>query len=307
MISPMAKPLLISVVGPTAIGKTSLSIEIANHFKTEIVSTDSRQFYKEMRIGTAVPSLEELNSAPHHFIQHLSVNDSYSVGEFETDAMTLLHNLFKRHSCVVAVGGSGLYMKAITEGFDDFPELDPSIRVALNDIHKKKGLLPLQKELKLLDPDSFKSIDLNNPQRLIRALEVSKGTGIPFSRFKTEPKKERFFDVLTIGLTADRNIIYDRINKRVDLMVDNGLIEEVKSLYEFKNLNALNTVGYKEVFEYLDNKLTLEEAIEKIKMNTRRFAKRQLTWYRKDNSINWFNYPVSSSNVLAFVNNAINN
>lgn len=302
----MAKPLLISVVGPTAIGKTALSIQIAKHFNTEIISTDSRQFYKEMRIGTAVPSIEELNSAPHHFIQHLSVSDVYSVGQFERDAISLLHQLFKKHPVVVAVGGSGLYMRAITEGLDEFPEMDPSIRHSLNTLYKEQGLLTLQNELKLVDPDSYKSLDLNNPQRVIRALEVSKATGIPFSKFKTKAKKERPFDVITIGLTADRDIIYSRINKRVDMMVKTGLVEEVKTLYKFKDLNALNTVGYKELFDYLEHKYTLDEAIEKIKINTRRFAKRQLTWYRKDNSITWFNYPVSSSQVLAFINDTIN-
>jgi tRNA dimethylallyltransferase len=298
---------LISIVGPTAIGKTALSIALARHYNTEIISTDSRQFYKEMQVGTAVPTKKELSSAQHHFIQHLSIHDSYSVGDFERDANALLDLLFKKHDKLVLVGGSGLFHKALVSGLDAFPEIDPKVRSSLNQIFRSKGLEALQKELNKLDPKTYKSIDIKNPQRVIRALEVCLGTGTPFSSYKTNQKKQRSFKTINIGLTGPRNLIYERINKRVDMMIKEGLLEEARSLFPMRNLNALNTVGYKELFAYFNNEYTLEEAIEKIKTNTRRFAKRQLTWFKKDPSIAWFEYDAPVKDIILHIDSKIPN
>lgn len=278
------------MVGPTAIGKTALSIALANYFDTSILSADSRQFYKEMSIGTAAPTPEELKAATHYFIHHKSIHDNYTVGDFENEAITKLEALFEKQSILVLVGGSGLYADAITKGLDTFPEIDPEIRQTLNSRLKTEGLESLQNELRQLDPESFSTIEIQNPHRVIRALEVSKGSGQPYSSFKTNTNKTRPFEVLKVGLTADREVIYRRINQRVDKMVDQGLFDEAKSLYDYKHLNALNTVGYKELFKFFDWEWSKEQAISEIKKNTRRFAKRQLTWFRKDGSIMWFDY-----------------
>ncbi len=292
---------LITIVGPTAIGKTSLAISVARHFNTEIISCDSRQFYKEMNIGTAVPTKEELLQVKHHFIQHIPVKKDYNVGQFEKDAIQKLDELFLKHSVVVMVGGSGLYIDAVLKGLDEFPEVDPEIRKKLKIQLKEIGIKSLQEQLKQLDPISYKSIDLENHQRLIRALEISIGTGKPFSSYLTESRAKRSFKAIKIGLTADRNIIYDRINYRVDLMLKNGLLDEVKSLYHYKHLNALQTVGYRELFSYIDNEIALDFAIEEIKKNTRRFAKRQLTWYRKDGDIKWFDFQVDHKKIIDYM------
>lgn len=281
---------LISVVGPTAIGKTTLSIALAKFFNTEIISADSRQFYKEMQIGTAVPTLEELKEIKHHFIQHKSIHADYNVGTFEKDAISCLDGLFKNNNMVVMVGGSGLYLDAVTKGLDEFPEVDDSIRKALNERLAKDGLKNLQNELQERDPKSYASIAIDNPHRVIRALEICLGTGKPYSSFLAKTTKVRPFNNITIGLTAHRSQIYDRINKRVDAMMASGLLDEANRLYPFKHLNALNTVGYKELFNYLEGEWSLDFAISEIKKNTRRFAKRQLTWFRKDENIIWFNY-----------------
>ena len=281
---------LISIIGPTAIGKTALAIKIANHFNAEIISADSRQFYKEMAIGTAVPTKEELAQAPHHFIQHKSVTESYTVGDFERDAIKKIEELHQKNDISVMVGGSGLYVKAVCDGLDKFPEVNPQIREELNKRLEKKGLEILQKQLKTLDLKTYNSIALDNRQRVIRALEVCLSSEQPYSSFLTNSKKKRNFKTINIGLTAERFIIYDRINQRVDLMIEQGLVEEVKSLVHFKDLNSLKTVGYTEIFKYLNNEWNLETAISEIKKNTRRFAKRQLTWFRKDESILWFDY-----------------
>ena len=293
---------LITIVGPTAIGKTSLSIDIAKHFNTEIVSSDSRQFYKEMNIGTAVPSIEELKRVNHHFIQNLSIHDDYNVGQFEKDAIATLHELFKKHNIVVMVGGSGLYVDAVLKGLDSFPEVDPSVRKNLKLQLEEKGIKPLQEQLEKLDPETFLKIDIENHQRVIRALEICIGTGNPFSSFLTDKIIQRNFIPIKIGLTADRNIIYDRINERVDIMMASGLLDEVKFLFKYKNLNALQTVGYKELFSYLENEISLDFAIEEIKKNTRRFAKRQLTWYRKDNEISWYDFTENTQIIIDFIN-----
>lgn len=295
--------ILVSVVGPTGIGKTALSIKLANHFNTEIISCDSRQFFKEMEIGTAVPDAEELNAAKHHFIKHISIKNPYSVGRFEKDALRKLKELFSNNDFVVMVGGSGLYSDAVINGLDNFPKVDESIRKQLNHIHETKGLSVLQEQLKELDPVSYVTIAIDNPQRVIRALEICIGTEKPFSSYLTKKSKNRPFTTLKIGIKADREIIYDRINKRVDLMVENGLLDEVERLLPHKDLNALNTVGYKELFNYFEGKWDLDFAISEIKKNTRRFAKRQLTWYRKDYSIKWFDYLTDASEVIDYIEN----
>ena len=294
----MALKYLISIVGPTAIGKTSLAIALAKHYKTEIVSADSRQFFKEMQIGTAVPSKEELATVPHHFIQHKSIFESYSVGDFEKKAIALLSNLFKNHDCVIMVGGSGLYVDAITKGLDEFPDVDPEIREDLNKILKEKGIVELQNQLKLLDETQFAKIDIENPHRLIRALEICIGSGQPYSSFLNKRKTKRPFKTITIGLKADRQVIYDRINQRVDLMIEAGLLEEARKLHPQRALNALQTVGYKELFNYFDGEWDLDFAISEIKKNTRRFAKRQLTWYRKNENLIWFDYDGHTANIF---------
>lgn len=292
---------LISIVGPTAIGKTALSIKLANYFNSEIISADSRQFYKEMAIGTAVPSKDELNAASHHFIQHKSIQDYFSVGDFERDAISEIKELHQENPIVVMVGGSGLYVKSVTKGLDYFPEVDASIRTDLNSQLEENGLNHLQNQLKPLDPEGYNTIAIDNPQRVIRALEICIGSGKPYSSFLTNPEKNRDFKTVSIGLNAERSIIYDRINQRVDLMIESGLLDEVESLLPYKDLNALNTVGYKELFEYYEGNSTLEFAISEIKKNTRRFAKRQLTWFRKDESIKWFDYKTDIEEIIQLI------
>lgn len=296
---------LISIVGPTAIGKTSLSVLLAKHFNTEIISADSRQFYKEMNIGTAVPSEDELKAAPHHFIQHKSIKEKYSVGDFEKDAIETINQIHKYNPVVVMVGGSGLYVDAVTKGLDDFPKIDASIRENLNQQLKNKGLESLQNQLKELDGRSYDNIAIENPHRVIRALEICIGTGKPFSYFLTNKNKAREFKTIIIGLDAERELIYNRINQRVDIMIDNGLINEAKRLYRYRDLNALNTVGYKELFEFFDGNISLDFAISEIKKNTRRFAKRQLTWFRKNKEINWFDYTTNTNESINFLENEI--
>ncbi|WP_421802577.1 tRNA (adenosine(37)-N6)-dimethylallyltransferase MiaA [Flagellimonas sp.] len=297
----MNTKVLLAVVGPTAIGKTALGIQLAKHFDTEIISADSRQFFKEMEIGTAVPSTQELNEVPHHFIQHKSIFEPYSVGDFEKEAILLLNDLYQKKDVAVMVGGSGLYVDAVISGLDEFPEVDPHIRETLNQELEKNGLELLQKELKQRDPEYYKTVDLENPHRLIRALEVCRATDKPYSSFLNQRKPERPFKSLYIGIDAPREVVYDRINARVDFMMEAGLFEEVKKLYSHKKLNALQTVGYKELFEYIDGKCSLEFAISEIKKNTRRFAKRQLTWLRKNESILWVPYDGKPEKVLQMV------
>jgi len=297
----MMTKYLIAVVGPTAIGKTALSIKIAQHFQTEIISADSRQFFKEMNIGTAVPNPEELATATHHCIQHISIEDTYSIGHFEREAITLLNTLHKNHSCVTMVGGSGMYVDAVIKGLDQFPDVQPGIRKQLSIVYNFEGIEALQQLLKEKDPVYYERVDIQNYQRVTRALEVCFSSGKPFSSFLDKPKPKRPFEVIKIGLLADREIIYDRINKRVDFMIANGLVEEAQGLLSRKHLNALQTVGYRELFEYFEEKVSLEQAIENIKTNTRRFAKRQLTWYRKDSSIIWFDYQTPFEEIADFI------
>lgn len=298
-MSATSQGVLLCVVGPTAIGKTALSVQLAQHFNTEIISADSRQFFKEMRIGTAVPSPEELAAAPHHFIQHLSITDSYSVGDFEREAIALLDDLFKKHPVVVLVGGSGLYVDAVTKGLDEFPEIAPGVRDALNQQLESEGIANLQDELRQKDPNYYSEVDLQNPHRIIRALEVIRQTGKTFSSFRSQQLKQRKFKIIKLGLTAERELIYDRINKRVDIMMQEGLLQEVKGLLSFKDLNALQTVGYRELIGHLETDMPLQDAIDAIKQNTRRFAKRQLTWFRKDPQIQWFDYQTPTTEIFS--------
>ena len=278
---------LIVIAGPTAVGKTATAIKLAQQLKTEIISADSRQFYREMSIGTAKPSTEELGQVNHHFIDSHSIKENFTVGDFEKEALPLLDKLFKTHDQVVMVGGSGLFIQAVTKGFDDLPTADPEIRGKFNQELAKKGIQHLQNKLKEVDPEYYDEVDLNNPQRLIRALEVFEATGKPFSSYRKAVTNTRSFECITIVLNLPREDLYDRINRRVDIMVEQGLVEEARSLLPFRHLNALNTVGYSELFDYFDGKTDLDTAIGMIKQNTRRFAKRQLTWFRKGKDMKW--------------------
>ena len=295
------QPLLICVVGATAIGKTSMAIKLAKAFDAEIISADSRQFFKEMYIGTAVPSEEELNNAKHHFIQAKSIFEDYSVGDFEREAITFLDHYFRKKKIAIMVGGSGLYIDAVTKGLDNFPEVPSEIRNRLNFELAEKGIETLQRELKNVDPEYYKKVDIQNPHRLVRALEIHRATGRPYSSFLKKENSQRDFNTFFIGLTAGRELIYNRINLRVDKMMTDGLIDEAKSLLPFRDKNALQTVGYRELFEYFDGNISLEEAISEIKKNTRRFAKRQNTWFKKNEAINWFDYDTKSSEIVDFI------
>ena len=281
------KKHLIVITGATASGKTSLAIQLANHFQTEILSADSRQFFQEMNVGTAKPTLEELKQAKHHFIDTLSIHDEYNVGEYERDASVLLEELFQKHDTVIMAGGSGLYIKAVCEGLDHFPKVDEKFRIALRQLFEEKGIEVLQEELKELDPTYYNEVDLQNPQRVIRALEICRGTGQTYSSFRTSTDTERPFKTTKIAIKWEREQLYDRINRRVDLMLEADLEQEARSLFPFKHLNALQTVGYQEWFDYFDEKIDREEAIRLIKRNTRRYAKRQMTWLRRDNDIHY--------------------
>lgn len=281
---------LISIVGTTGIGKTKLAIEIAKHFNTEIVSCDSRQFFREMKIGTAMPSEEELAEAPHHFIGNLSVKDYYSIGQFEVDALAKINQLFENKEVVVLVGGSMMYEKSVIEGLNDLPEANEEHQKQLHEIWENEGIEKLREILKNLDENYYQKVDKDNPRRLLRAIDVIWQTGKKYSEIISAPKNKRNFQTIRIGIEAPREIIYERINQRVDKMMEAGLLEEVKSLQEFRQLNALKTVGYTEIFNYLDGTWDLDFAVSEIKKNSRRFAKRQLTWYRGEENIHWVNY-----------------
>ena len=279
---------LIVIAGPTAAGKTALAIQVALHFQAEIISADSRQFYKEMSIGTAKPSEAELAMVKHHFINSHSIHDVFSVGDFEKEVLKRLDQLFKQSDQVVLVGGSGLFINAVCDGFDELPKAPKEIRDRLNLILDEKGIKVLQESLRKIDPIYFDEVDIQNPQRIIRALEVYETTGLAFSSYRTKVKKKREFNVIKLAITPPRVRLYEQINSRVDQMIKQGLIAEVKALYDYRSLNALNTVGYSELFDYLDGNISEEEAIEKIKQNTRRFAKRQITWFKKTEDMKWY-------------------
>lgn len=299
------KKYLITVIGPTAIGKTAMAIELARYLKCEILSADSRQFFKEMNIGTAVPSKEELAAAPHHFIQNISVFDEYNVGDFERDAINKLDELYTQNDFAVLVGGSGLYIDAVLKGFDDFPDVDPAVRQEIINNYEENGITWLQQELEKRDPVHYANVAKENPQRMMRALEVCISSGKPYSSFLNIKKNSRRFTPIVIGLDAEREVMYDRINRRVDIMVNNGLIEETKALYPHKKLNALQTVGYRELFSYFDGDFTKEFAIEEIKKNTRRFAKRQMTWFKRTEGVHWFDFTTNPQEIINYIENSL--
>lgn len=295
------KKYLIVIEGPTASGKTALAIAIAQHFDAEILSCDSRQFFKEMTIGTAKPDAEELAAATHHFVDCLSIEESYNIGDYERDALRFLKTYYQQNNIAIMVGGSGLYIRAVCEGIDKYPEVNKEIRLALNQELETNGIEALQRELAQLDPAYYRTVDLSNPHRLIRALEICRGTGQPFSSFQGKHQTSRPFEVIKIGIDWNRAELYDRINRRVDLMMEAGLLEEARKLYPKRHLNALQTVGYREFFDYFDELTTLAEAIELVKRNTRRYAKRQLTWLRKEKSLHWIKAGTDNKEVIAWI------
>lgn len=278
---------LIVIAGPTASGKTAFAIQVAQSHHTEILNADSRQFYREMSIGTAAPSPKELLEVKHHFVHHISIFDHYDVAAYERDAMSLLHQLFLDHDAVVLTGGSGLFIDAVCNGIDAMPDIDPNLREQVNTLYRDGGLAALQEEVQRLDPEYYAIVDRKNPRRLQRALEVCLQTGQPFTAFRTHHAAQRDFDIEKYALLWDRQELNNRINQRVERMLSQGLVDEARSLYPYRHLNALNTVGYKELFDYFDGKCSLGEAVEQIKLNTRHYAKRQMTWLRKDSSYQW--------------------
>lgn len=295
------KNKLIVFAGPTAIGKTAKAIQLAQSLDSEIISADSRQFYKELKIGVAAPSTDELKAVKHHFVGHLSITDYYNVSIYEHDVLRLLKTYFKEHQYAILVGGSGLYINAVCKGIDDLPDPDKNIRKRLKGIYAKNGLESLRKKLQELDPSYYQIVDLHNPNRILRALEVCLATGRTYTALRNNETKTREFEIVKIGLDRPREELFDIIEQRVDRMIELGLVDEVKGLGKFKHLNALNTVGYKEIFNYLDGIWTLDKTIEKIKTHTRRYAKRQLTWFKKDQDFNWF-HPDEIDKILAHIN-----
>ncbi|MNG82133.1 tRNA dimethylallyltransferase [compost metagenome] len=295
------KKTLIAIVGPTAVGKTAMAISLAQYFKTEIISADSRQFYREMTIGTAKPDSEELASAPHHFINSHSITQDYSAGDFEREALDKLDELFRQHDVVVMIGGSGLFVRALCEGLDDLPKAGDEVRERLNNEMAQLGLEQMKERLKTIDPAYYQIADIDNPQRVVRALEVFEATGKPMSFYHKKDLSKRPFDILTIGLNMERSRLYERINLRVERMMEMGLLEEVKSLVPFRSKPALLTVGYAELFDYLDGNISLEEAVERIQQNSRRYAKRQITWFKKYGNTSWFQ-PDETGTIIDFIN-----
>jgi tRNA dimethylallyltransferase len=292
--------ILLVITGPTGIGKSKVALEIARHFNTEIISADSRQIYKETKIGTAVPEETELKKIRHHFIRSHSISDYYNASQYEFDVLKLLEELFQKNNLVVMVGGSMLYVDAVCNGIDDLPAVDPELRKSLLETYHSEGIDNLRLQLKKLDPDYYASVDLKNPKRIIHALEICLMTGKPYSSFRSESKKTRPFGIIKIGLNCDRQELYDRIDKRVDKMVLDGLVDEAQSVYPYRHLNALNTVGYKELFEVFDGKASLEEAIARIKNNTHKYARKQLTWFRRDKGIRWFE-PGQAEKIIHYI------
>lgn len=295
---------LVVIAGPTAAGKTDISILLAQEWNTEIISADSRQFYRELNIGTAKPGLHQLQEVKHHFVGHLSIHDYYNVSLFENDVLQLLVKLFGKHDIVLMVGGSGLYIDAVCQGIDDFPDPTPELRTSLKGIYHGEGIGKLQEMLLQLDPEYYCQVDIGNPIRLLRALEVCLTTGQKFSDHRLNSRKQRDFNIIKIGLNLPRPELFSRIAGRVDQMMEKGLLQEVQKLLPFRQLNALNTVGYKELYEYLDSKTSLSQAIENIKTNTRRYAKRQLTWFNKNADYEWFT-PEQVSEIIEMVGRKI--
>lgn len=299
---PASEKYLIVILGPTAIGKTGLAIDLAKNIGSEIISADSRQFYKELKIGVASPDKEQLARIKHHYIGQLSVTDDYNVSMYEKEVLDLLEKLFKQNKYVIMSGGSGLYIDAVCKGIDELPDPDPDLRDALNESYKLNGIEILQDQLAVLDPEYFEKVDKNNPKRLMRALEVCITTGWKYSELRKNAPKQRNFQIIKIGLNCEREILFKRIESRVNEMIENGLVEEAGSLIQYRNLNALNTVGYKEIFKYLDGSISLDQAITDIKTNTRRYAKRQLVWFKKDPEIRWF-HPEGLKEILNWLDN----
>ena len=292
---------LVVIAGPTAVGKTALSIEIAKHFKTAIISADSRQFFKEISIGTAKPSKKELEACSHHLIGHISIKDMYTAAQFEQDALQCCEQLFKQHSIIILTGGSGLYIDALCKGFDEAPHADVAIRNELEEQYKQKGIELLQQTIKVLDPEYAQIVDIHNPQRLMRAIEMIRVSGKKMNELRTGVPKKRAFNIIKICLSGNREALYDGINKRVDKMIANNLEDEALAFYHLKHLNALQTVGYKEFFDYFEGKLSHAETVEKIKQNTRNYAKRQLTWFRRDKSYQWFELPQEKKLIIPYI------
>ena len=291
---------LIVVLGPTGVGKSDISIQLAKHYRTEIISADSRQFYKELCIGTAVPSKRDLNEIPHHFIQNKSIHDYYNVSSFEVESLELLDTLFNRINPVILTGGSMLYLDTICNGIDDIPTVDVDTRKDVIEWYGRNGIDALRNRLQELDPDYYNIVDLNNPKRMLHAVEICQMTGKTFSSYRTNSPKERPFMIIKIGINQDRSILYERINQRVLKMIDSGLVDEARKVYPFRELNSLNTVGYKELFSYFDGACSLEEAIDLIQRNSRKYARKQLTWFRRDLQIAWFE-PGQLSDIIEYI------
>ena len=296
---------LIVLIGPTGVGKTELSLSLAEFLHTPVINADSRQLYKDLTIGTAAPTADQLKRVKHYFVGTLSLTDYYSAAQFESDVISLLDQLYQTHPFALMSGGSMMYIDAVCNGIDDIPTVDQETREMIMERYQQEGLTPLSNELRLLDPDYYAIVDQKNPKRILHALEICYMTGKPYSSFRTNKKKERSFDIIKIGLRRDREELYERINKRVDEMIQNGLIDEVKNVMSYRYTNALNTVGYKEIFQYLDENWSLEQAIEKIKQNTRIYSRKQMTWYKKDTEIHWF-HPDNDKEIKKFLELVLN-
>ncbi|WP_372649298.1 tRNA (adenosine(37)-N6)-dimethylallyltransferase MiaA [Draconibacterium sp.] len=295
---------LVVITGPTGIGKTEVSIKVAQHFNAEIVSADSRQIFRELNIGTAVPPKEELAAVPHHFIQSHSVEENYNASRYETEALELIDKLFQQKDVLLLVGGSMLYIDAICKGIDIMPDADPEVRAALKKQLEEEGLKGLRLQLKTLDPEYYKKVDLKNPNRIIHALEISIQTGKPYSSFRSDTPKERPFQIIKIALNCDRQVLHNRINLRVDKMMEAGLEKEARSVYHKKHLNSLNTVGYQELFAYFNGEISRDKAIELIKRNSRRYARKQITWFRRDEAVKWFD-PTDTAEIIHWISTQI--
>ena len=295
-----SKKTLIVLIGPTGVGKTDLSIKIAEKYNSPIISADSRQLYSELKIGTAAPAEEYLKRVKHYFVGTLKLTDYYSAAQYESDVISLLEELFKENDTILLTGGSMMYIDAICKGIDDIPTVDNDTRRMMMEKYEKEGLERLCAELKLLDPEYYSIVDLKNPKRVIHALEICYMTGRTYTSFRTVNKKQRPFNIIKIGLCREREELYERINRRVDIMINDGLVDEVKSVYQYRNLNSLNTVGYKEIIQYLDGNCTLDFAIEKIKQNSRIYSRKQMTWFRRDNEITWF-HPDNEEEIMNFI------
>lgn len=302
----MIGPTLIVLIGPTGVGKTELSLRIAEYFHTHIVSSDSRQLYADLKIGTAAPTPEQLQRVPHHLVGTLQLTDYYSAAQYEQEVITLLEHLFTQHEVVLLTGGSMMYVDAVCKGIDDIPTVDAETRELMLKRYETEGLERLCAELKLLDPEHYKIVDLKNYKRVVHALEICYMTGKTYTSFRTQQKKQRPFHIIKIGLTRERAELYDRINRRVDLMMEEGLLEEAKSVYAYRQLNSLNTVGYKEMFKYLDGEWELPFAIDKVKQNSRIYSRKQMTWFKRDEEIQWF-HPEQEAEILAFLDKQISN